>query len=191
MRAQALLSDQCQSFRRRCNDGRLNPSLLKKSPERRAHGRLVLDRENAAREGIIVRMHRRRCFRHLDTGLTARTLNEKPCTRARNRAYLDPVIQDFSQPLHDRKAQPKAAPLRGVGPLIVLLEYMRQLVFGDTDATVPDFNANIIAGSPTSKQDSSPVSVTDRIRQQVADHLLKHAPVASDDELGTDDAQRE
>jgi hypothetical protein len=71
------------------------------------------------------------------------------------------------------------------------MEYLGQLVFGDTDATVPDFNANVVAGSPTPQQDSSPVSVSDRIRQQVADHLLKHAPVAADDELGTDDAQPE
>ena len=80
IRAQALLSDQSQGFRRRCNNGGVNPSRLQQSPERRAHGRLVLDRENAAQEGIIVRMHRRRCFRHLDAGSTARNLNEKPCT---------------------------------------------------------------------------------------------------------------
>src|ERR1700726_1495930 len=36
-----------------------------------------------------------------------------------------------------------------------------------------------------------PISVSDRIRQQVADHLREHAPVAADDELGTDDAQSE
>src|SRR5882757_10842573 len=71
------------------------------------------------------------------------------------------------------------------------MEYVRELVFGDTDATVPDFNANIVAGSPVSKQNSSPVSVSDRVRQQVADHLREHAPVAADDELGTDDAQPE
>src|ERR1700704_86791 len=71
------------------------------------------------------------------------------------------------------------------------MEYMRELVFGDPDATVPDFNANIVAGSPASKQNSSSVSVSDRIRQQVADHLREHAPVAADDELGTDDAQSE
>jgi hypothetical protein len=61
------------------------------------------------------------------------------------------VIQDFSEPLHDRKAQPKAAALRAAGPLMVLIEYVRELFFGDTDATVPDFNANIVAGSPASK----------------------------------------
>ena len=101
------------------------------------------------------------------------------------------MIQDFSEPLDDRKAQPKAAPLRAVGALIVLIEYVRQLVFGDTDAAVPDLDANLVAGSPASKQDSSPVSVSDRIRQQIADHLREHAPVAADDELGTDDAQPE
>ena len=62
-------------------------------------------------------------------------------------------------------------------------------VFGDADATVPDFNANIVAGSPASQQNSSPVGVSDRIRQQVADHLREHVPVAADDEPGTDDAQ--
>src|SRR5260370_16601863 len=71
------------------------------------------------------------------------------------------------------------------------MEYVRELVFGDTDATVPDFNANIVAGSLASKQNSSPVSVSDRIRQQIADHLREHAPVAADDEPGTDDAQPE
>src|SRR5580704_10722478 len=71
------------------------------------------------------------------------------------------------------------------------MEYVRELVFGDTDATVPDLNANIVAGSPASKQNSSLVSVSDRIRQQVADHFREHAPVAADDELGTDDAQSE
>src|SRR5260221_7958384 len=75
--------------------------------------------------------------------------------------------------------------------MIVLMEYVRELVFGDTDATVPVSDANIIAGSPASKQNSSPVSVSDRIRQQVADHLREHAPVAADDEFGTDDAQSE
>jgi hypothetical protein len=71
------------------------------------------------------------------------------------------------------------------------VEYVWELVFGDADATVPDFNLNIVAGSPASQQDSSPISVSDRIRQQVADHQLKHAPVAADDELGTDDTQPE
>src|SRR5580704_12787427 len=71
------------------------------------------------------------------------------------------------------------------------MEYVRELVFGDTDATVPDFNANIVAGSPASKQNSSPVGVSDRIRQQVADHLREHASVAADDELGADDAKPE
>jgi len=90
-------------------------------------------------------MHQRRCFRHLHTGLTTRNHNEKPCTLPREGAHLDPVIEDFSEPLHDRKAQPKAAPLRAVGPLIILIEYVRELVFGDTDATIPDFNLNIVA----------------------------------------------
>jgi len=54
------------------------------------------------------------------------------------------VIEDFSEPLHDRKAQPKAAPLRAVGPLIILIEYVRELV------SIPDFNLNIVAGSPAS-----------------------------------------
>ena len=101
------------------------------------------------------------------------------------------MIQDFSQPLHDRKAQPKAASFRPVGPLIVLMEYVRQLVFGDADATIPDFNAHIVASPPTSEQNSSSVGVSDRIRQQVAHHLREHVPVTANDELGTDDAQSE
>jgi len=96
-----------------------------------------------------MRMQRWRCFRPIDTGLTARDLDEKPCSLATDRAYLDPVIQDVSQPLHDRKAQPKAAPLRALGSLIVFIEYVRQLAFGDTNATIPDLNANVVAGSPT------------------------------------------
>ena len=61
------------------------------------------------------------------------------------------MIQNFSEPLHDREAQTKPAPFRSGGPLIVLIEYVRKLVFGDTDATVPDFNANMVAGLPASK----------------------------------------
>ena len=81
------------------------------------------------------------------------------------------MIQDFSKPFDDCKAQPKAASLRAIGASVVLIEYVRKLVFGDTDAAVPDLDANFVADSSASKQDSPPVSVSDRIRQEIADHL--------------------
>src|SRR5258708_37570653 len=93
--------------------------------------------------------------------------------------------QTFREPLHDRKAKHKPAALRAVSALIVLMEYVREFVCSDTDATVPDFDANVVAASPASEQNSSLVSVSDRIRQQIADHLREHLPVAADDEFGT------
>src|SRR5258708_28837444 len=48
----------------------------------------------------------------------------------------------------------------------------RSLVFGDTDATVPDFNANIVAGSPTSKQNSSSVSVDRKSTRLNSSHQI-------------------
>src|SRR5437764_6849444 len=136
-------------------------------------------------------MHQQGSLRRLDAVSTAGNLNENPCALPSDRAHLDAVTQGFAEPLHYRKPQPKAAPLRGVSPLIVFIEYVRQLVFGDADATIPDFNAHIVASPPTSEQNSSSVGVSDRIRQQVAHHLREHVPVTANDELGTDDAQSE
>ena len=154
IRSQAPVSDQSQGFRRRRNNGGLNPPRLQQSLERRAHRRLVLDGENAAQEGITMKMCGRRYFPRRAIGSTARDLDEKPCTLSGDRAHLDPMIQDVSEPFHDRKTQAEPAPLRAAGPLVVFIEYVRELIFGDTDATVPDFNANVVAGAPASEQNS-------------------------------------
>jgi len=129
-------------------------------------------------------MHRRRCLRHLDTGIDRRTLNGKQCALARDRAHLDPVIQDVSQPLHDRKTQPKAAPRRAVGPLIVLMEYVRELVFGGYRRHCPRLQCDTLSPARGILAGIRPLSVyRTAFDNRFADQSPRACAVAADDEL--------
>src|SRR5215831_15403140 len=70
---------------------------------------------------------------------------------------------------------------------MVFFKYVRQTAFRDADATIPNLDTDLVAGASATQQYPSPIGVPNRIRQQIAQHLLQHALVATDDEIGLHD----
>ena len=99
------------------------------------------------------------------------------------------MVQYLSQSPNDRQTQSNAAALCGPGGLIVLIEYMRQLISCDANAAVPHFDTNLVASASATQQEFSVIGVSDRIRQQITDHLLEHALVAVNHESTPYDTQ--
>src|SRR5215831_4236143 len=114
--------------------------------------------------------------------MSPRNFNGEARAFARRRAHINLMVQDFSQSPDDRKTQAEAATRHALCPLIVLLEDVRQLIVGNADAAIPDFDANLVAGASAAQQYLAAIGVSNRIRQQISDHLLQHAPVALDHE---------
>ncbi len=51
------------------------------------------------------------------------------------------MVQQFSEVLHDGETETEPTALRGIRGLLVFLKYPRNIVLGDADAGVPDFDA--------------------------------------------------
>src|SRR5260370_22266710 len=114
----------------------------------------------------------------MDARLPEGNFDRDTCTLARGGPHINPVVQCLSQSPNDRQTQSKAAALCRPDALIVLIEYMRQLISCNANATVPHFDTDLVARASATQQQFSVIGVSHRIRKQIADHLLEHALVA-------------
>ena len=101
--------------------------------------------------------------------------------------------QQARQPLHDRQAQPEApaALARGIVDLMEFLEDRLQLIILDTDAGVPDLDADVITVPAAAQQHLALAGIFHRVAQQVADDLFQKPRVAFDMGGTGQDAQGE
>ena len=91
------------------------------------------------------------------------------------------MAKQFAQALDDRKAQAQAvaALAGGVVELMVFLEDRLQLRRGDADSGVPDLDAQLSAAATAADQHFAALGVFQRVRKQVADHLLEQTRIAA------------
>src|SRR5579872_7550412 len=95
------------------------------------------------------------------------------------------MVQQVSQSFDDGEAQPETAALLALCALIIFLEYVWQLIFGHSDAAVPDFYTDLIGVAAAAQYDCPTIGVPDRIRQQIPQHFLQHAFFAANHYAGT------
>src|ERR1700733_14294230 len=114
-------------------------------------------------------------------GPADRHLDRKYRALARTRPDVDRMAQQIGQTLHDRKTETDAfaAFARRIVELMELLENRRELLGRDANASVPHFEAQLVAAAPTPKQDLARFGVFDRVRDQVADHLCEQSRIAA------------
>src|SRR5258707_7740687 len=72
-----------------------------------------------------------------------------------------------------------------------LAENRRELLFGNADPGVPDLDTQLVATPPAAEQDLALIRVFHRVREQVADHLLKQTGIAAHAEAARNDAPAE
>ena len=60
-----------------------------------------------------------------------------------------------------------------------LLENGLQLVGRNADAGIPDLQAQLAAARVATNQDAAALGIFDRVREQVADHLLEQVAIAA------------
>src|SRR5215831_9709120 len=113
-------------------------------------------------EELAIKIRRYYWFRCTDDCSAPGNLNGKARALARRGTDIDSVVQDFSQSLDDCQTQSKAAAL---SVTIIFFKYVGQLISGDANTSVPDFDPNIVAGASTTQQDFPSICVADCIRQ--------------------------
>ena len=103
------------------------------------------------------------------------------------------MAQQPSQALDDGQPQPQPAATlaRRVADLMILVEHCLQLGRGDADAGVPDLDQQRGALPAAAQQHPAAFGILDRVRQQVAQHLLQQPRVGADRRAARHDAQRE
>src|SRR4051794_31684223 len=72
--------------------------------------------------------------------------------------------------------------------LVVLMKYVRQLILCDTNAAIPDFDPNLVTRTAAAEQHLSPIRISYRVRQQIAQHCFEHSLVAADQQPRADQA---
>ena len=173
------------------------PSSLRRSLEQFAHLGIVLDDQDRRRCGrasatvpchhavpMAFRLRRRLARREHDLDGEDRAL-------ARLRADADPMAQQIAQALHDGETEAEAAApfARGIVELMVLLEDRLKFLVGDADSGVPDLDAQHSLAPTATEQHLAAPGVFQRVRKQVADHLLEQARIAADRKAARDHAQ--
>src|ERR1035437_5365430 len=90
------------------------------------------------------------------------------------------MAQQVRQSLHDEKTESEAAAsfAHRVVDLMVLFEDCVNFLAGDADSGVPDLNAHHSLVSTAAEQYFAGLRIFQRIREQVADHLLEQARIA-------------
>src|SRR3954452_13538070 len=90
------------------------------------------------------------------------------------------VLKHNAQALNDgeTESQPPLPFTRGIVKLMILLEDRLKLPFGNTDPRIPDLDAEILSTTAAAKQHLAVRGIFQRVRKQVADHLLQQARVA-------------
>ena len=92
------------------------------------------------------------------------------------------MAEQIGQTLYDRKTEAEAAAAlaRGVVELMVFVEDRLKFFVGDADAGIPNLDAQHVFAAAATEQYLSARGVFQRIRKQVADHLLEQTRIAVD-----------
>src|SRR5262252_9061885 len=101
----------------------------------------------------------------------------------------DAVAEQAPQSLDDCKTEADAAGVRALRNLIMLLEYVNDVLARNSDSAVPDFNPHLVIGATAADQHFASIGVAYCIRNQIADHFFQHLLVATHHEPGSNDAQ--
>src|SRR5271165_4334425 len=109
------------------------------------------------------------------------------------RAHPNRMAEQFPQAFDDREpqAQTLASLAGGVLHLMVFFEDRFQLRLGDADPNVPDLDAQFALASPAPEEHPAALSILQRVRDQIADHLLEQTPVAPNRQCAGDNAERQ
>ena len=77
--------------------------------------------------------------------------------------------------------------IRDFWTLIIFLKYVGDVFCRNPHTAIPDLDADLVVGATTTDQNTPPISVAYRIRNQIADHLFEHVPIATDNNPGSND----
>src|ERR1700733_401470 len=93
--------------------------------------------------------------------------------------------------MHDgqAKAEAPATLSRSVIELMILLEDNPKRLFGDANSGVPDFDAQHASVPAAAYQLLSTFGVFQRVRNQIADHLLQQPGIAANRQAALDDSE--
>ncbi|MDU6669980.1 MAG: hypothetical protein E6501_15375 [Bradyrhizobium sp.] len=92
-------------------------------------------------------------------------------------------MEETSKPLHD--GEPQSTPVPPISSraieLMILFENIPKLVFGDTDAGIPDLDTQRPLAAPAAEQHPAPLREFNRVRKQIAYHLLQELWIAANE----------
>src|SRR5271165_2883560 len=96
------------------------------------------------------------------------------------RAHPNWMAEQFAQAFDDREpeAQTLASLAGGVIHLMVFFEDRVQLRLGDADPGIPDFDVQFALASAAPNEHPAALGIFQRVRDQIADHLLEQTPIA-------------
>ena len=141
----------------------------------------------------VVRRARLRISRRSVAAWRQRDLDREDRPLSLQRAHPNRMAEKFAQALDDREAQAQTlAPLAGgVVHLMVFFEDRLQFRLRDADPGVPDLDAQFALASAAPDEHPAALGIFQRVRDQIADHLLEQTPIAPNGEAARDHAQRE
>src|SRR5580704_2826618 len=109
------------------------------------------------------------------------------------RAHPNRMAEQFAQAFDDREpqAQTLASLARGVLHLMVFFEDRLQLRLRDADPGIPNLDAQFALASPAPEEHTAALGIFQRVRDQIADHLLEQTPIAPNRQCAGDNAERQ
>src|SRR6185437_10123382 len=108
------------------------------------------------------------------------------------RADMHRMAKQGRQTLHDGETEPEAetALPRGIAELMIFAEDCLKILFRNADAGIPNLDAQLPPLSTAAKQHLSPLCIFQRVRQEIAKHLLEKTRIAMDRKAAPDHAQK-